>query len=553
MNQQSNRLISALITSSILLTYAPCALSIEISQQNVISIDQFVCDQELEQLIEYDITTEQAPFIGDTFSLYTRQHLAQTKQIPQGSNPKKKDWTFIVYAAADNDLRPFALRNIKQMAQVGSNDRITIFVHLDIVAQGKQKVTRRYIINKNELVSVDEEQTNKGYMDSGNPETLISCCKWAIENCPAERYALVFWNHGSGAIDPQRAKTIHPITLFSINQNQRKLEVDRSLNYLDVISNRDAYTGLVHQKAQEAHQIMYPEHLHIPEHLDINKTDLLSLDGYLLSLIMLIRRGICWDDTTGNYLTNQNLDYALNTICSECLDGNKFDLIAFDACLMSMIEVANIIRKYSHIMTASQEVELGYGWNYEKVLAPFRTTTLTPEAFGAHIVRMFEATYNKLTNDFTQSALDLIGIELLEMNISSVARLLREALKLQKNRSVKNTLKLCKSRLACTHFDEPSYIDLHHLYSNMLINLKKFTFTNEQRGEQIKQGLKQALEYGISLIEQTVLANAVGKNLKKARGISIYFPERRLHSSYKKTTFAQATGWGSFLELYLRT
>jgi len=37
---------------------------------------------------------------------------------------------------------------------------------------------------------------------------------------------------------------------------------------------------------------------------------------------------------------NQKLEFALNEIVTNQLNGKKFDIIAFDACLMSMVEIA---------------------------------------------------------------------------------------------------------------------------------------------------------------------------------------------------------------------
>ena len=56
------------------------------------------------------------------------------------------DWTILVYMAADNDLRGFAARNIKQMSVVGSNKHLNLCSHLDIRLRSNQKVTRHYII-----------------------------------------------------------------------------------------------------------------------------------------------------------------------------------------------------------------------------------------------------------------------------------------------------------------------------------------------------------------------------------------------------------------------
>ena len=45
-------------------------------------------------------------------------------------------------------------------------------------------------------------------------------------------------------------------------------------------------------------------------------------------------------------------------------DGNKFDWIGFDACLMGMLEVADVLSPYANYMIASEELEAGSGWNY---------------------------------------------------------------------------------------------------------------------------------------------------------------------------------------------
>ena len=77
-------------------------------------------------------------------------------------------------------------------------------------------------------------------------------------------------------------------------------------------------------------------------------------------------RGVCFDETYGTYLTNQKIDEALSAICSKL--KKKIDIIGFDACLMSMIETAELIKNYAEYMVASQEVELGAGWRYDLVL-----------------------------------------------------------------------------------------------------------------------------------------------------------------------------------------
>jgi hypothetical protein len=414
---------------------------------------------------------------------------------------QKKAWTFIVYAAGDNNLGPFLIKNIQQMALIGSNQHINIVVHVDMRATGNKKISRRYYVEKNKLTQIDNIQAP--YMDSGDPETLISCCKWAIQDYPADNFMLVLSNHGTGPIDPPSGKVINPSELFFFNPLINKLELDRSIGFLDLMAT--------------------------PTERE--------------------RRGICWDDTTGNYLTNQKLDAALNTICREYLDNKKFSIIGFDACLMSTIEIANIIKKYADIMVSSQEVELGNGWYYNRVLSPFQDGPLDKKTFATHIVNEYNGAYAKLTNDYTLSALDLNKIHELEFNIHDVSALLIECLKNQIGNSVKNTIKLCGSQSLCTHFDEPSYKDLDHFYSNLLDNLRKFNLSTPEQTRETISHLKALLEDGRALIQEIAIANAVGKNLRNAKGITIYLPKDRIHPSYRKTTFAENNHWMYLLSL----
>ena len=65
---------------------------------------------------------------------------------------------------------------------------------------------------------------------------------------------------------------------------------------------------------------------------------------------------------------------------------------------MQMVEITNIVKKYSDIMIASQEVILGTGWPYIETLKPFLKKSLTKEEFAKHIVYSYRNAYNRITN-----------------------------------------------------------------------------------------------------------------------------------------------------------
>lgn len=413
---------------------------------------------------------------------------------------EKKDWTFIVYIAADNNLRDFAPRNIKQMGHIGSNEHINILVHIDIRLHGQKKMTRRYIVTKGDTIHVDIPNENLP-MDSGDPQSLISACKWAITEFPAEHYALIFWNHGTGIIDPYGKRSFNTNNLMILNPNTGLFELDRTYSYIDLIE----------------------ESVSDP-------------------------KGICWDDYTGNYLTNQKLEFALQEITTKYL-GKKFDIIGFDACLMAMLEVAEIIKRYANIMIASEEVEPGPGQRYDEALSLFRAGSPDPLTFARHWVNSFAKAYkvggvSLAFADYTQSALDLNEIEPLEKNIDKLGQQLIDGL-ISDPQGYRNIVTQSRTKRHCTHFNEPTFIDLHHFYNNLLKHIN----AGSVKGT-LAQEIRSTLEMGVSLIKKAVIHNVSGPHLPGAAGISIYFPEKRMHPSYKKSNFAK-NNWAKFMTNFL--
>lgn len=85
---------------------------------------------------------------------------------------------------------------------------------------------------------------------------------------------------------------------------------------------------------------------------------------------------VLWDHGGGailGYGADENYDYdalemkELDSALADTQmaeDGKKFTWIGFDACLMGMIEVADVLAEYSDYMIASEEIEAGTGWSY---------------------------------------------------------------------------------------------------------------------------------------------------------------------------------------------
>ncbi len=56
----------------------------------------------------------------------------------------------------------------------------------------------------------------------------------------------------------------------------------------------------------------------------------------------------------------------------------KFDMIGFDACLMSTMEVACVLYDFADYMIASEDYESGYGWEYQNFLSQLSNNTSIP-------------------------------------------------------------------------------------------------------------------------------------------------------------------------------
>ena len=120
----------------------------------------------------------------------------------RSKRPNTAKWTVMVYMAGDNNLDRAALRDIAEMARVGSSNKMNVLVQLD---RADDLLTRRFFITRGGGYGKDciktFEETN-----TGDPRILENFVLWAMEEYAAKRYLLILWNHGGGWWeDPRRS------------------------------------------------------------------------------------------------------------------------------------------------------------------------------------------------------------------------------------------------------------------------------------------------------------------------------------------------------------
>lgn len=127
------------------------------------------------------------------------------------AEPKK--WTVLIYMNGKNDLEPFAIENFQELAKVGSTDNVKFVVQMGRPIRRPQGDSMAQTFDgwsgaKRFLVTTNIEPTAQNAMmdamptpervNMGDPQQFEDFLRWGKARFPADRYAVVIWNHGQG-------------------------------------------------------------------------------------------------------------------------------------------------------------------------------------------------------------------------------------------------------------------------------------------------------------------------------------------------------------------
>ncbi|MBC7792886.1 MAG: hypothetical protein H7Z43_04200, partial [Clostridia bacterium] len=113
-----------------------------------------------------------------------------------------QSWTVLVYMVADNNLEPFALLDIEEMINVGSNDNFHLVLELDrapgytddgIAGIANFENTKRFLVKKGSLQELDD----LGEINTGDPTNLANFVTWGAKAYPSDKLGIILWDHGS--------------------------------------------------------------------------------------------------------------------------------------------------------------------------------------------------------------------------------------------------------------------------------------------------------------------------------------------------------------------
>lgn len=405
-------------------------------------------------------------------------------------------WTFMVYVAGYNNLTSFAGKDLAEMRKVGSGAGLKVAA---FVKRLEQQAAHRIIVGKD---GANEERENLGAgVDSGSPQTLLDFIRWAKAKAPADRYALIIWNHGSGW-DPLDFDELYE-HVKSAGVTPRELDLRASSQLARSLFRPTIETALTQPNARA--------------------------------------RAIASDDGTGHSLDTLELGEVLAKAHKEL--GRPLDLLGMDACLMSCLEVAYQSEKDVRAVVSSEELEPGDGWPYDKILADLRSNpAMDGAALGRVVVKRYVESYKQRENQWpvTMCAIHSAGIEPFADALDAFTMTLRRAIK---DDDVDAT-RLLRAHSRSTRFDG-DLTDLKSLCEH--VRTQPFESAVKTAAKKVLDALKPGGAF--------VVANSnLGEAVEHCGGVTAYMPAPTDEVSpyYKDLRFAQRHGWDEFLRSYRR-
>jgi hypothetical protein len=254
------------------------------------------------------------------------------------------------------------------------------------------------------------------------------------------------------------------------------------------------------------------------------------------TLTMHSRRGvksIFYDQQSGNQMDLAELTQALQ-------GSPKFDLVMFDACLMSMIEVGTAVKDSANLMVSSEDNIPGDGQRYNEVIPqlvnnPGMTAKTLGTAFVDQYINIYSTTYG---GTIEMALIDLNSLGQLSSDADQLSTAVIDNLS-----SVKSEVEAAQS--SAQHFDwvYGDYADYKDLYDFARILSASNT-----------TAVKSAAQTVMSSVSSTVLYERHnGAQVANAHGISVYLPNPGANdwlTRYQSLQFAHDTHWAQMIAQY---
>jgi hypothetical protein len=421
-------------------------------------------------------------------------------------NSQKKELTILLIIQARNNLAPFAIQNLRALTSTGVPSHINFVIQWE---QPNQNGVYRYLLEGNQLI---EKHKNLHDANTRNPlERAVSAFNWTIENYPAKKIGVVWWNHGFGAVDPVWGNAVRfPMYLQGQRHTQRA-----DLNDIVHFSNNE-------------------------------------------------HRAMMFDEENRVYLKTEDLMAACHQMSLRI--GRKLDFIGFDACFMSSAEIWSLVHPFAQVGIGSAEIELATGWHYSGLIKQLKKTNLSPQEIAKIIVSTYDQYYAGKTQFHTQTAIELSKIPPMSENLNLIAQKLSSYMDVFGSKFKQLLIKARKSSL---EYANPIFVDLYSFYDELhkqlssTLLVKGAHAANQIQSLQPAAGLynpaydtpeikelKELLLAGKKLIDASVIHHTTSSRLERGGGYGIYYPCRDFYDTYSHGAFAKISEWPRFVKKF---
>jgi hypothetical protein len=128
-----------------------------------------------------------------------------------GQQPRKPTWTILVYGNGDNSLSYQMVADLRKMESTGSGPGFNIVVQADFDASAEEEnedAGLPHNLNRGASRFLVAKSTNPDRVTSrpvqrlpelnhDDPRVLSEFIRWALKKYPADRFGIVFWDHGN--------------------------------------------------------------------------------------------------------------------------------------------------------------------------------------------------------------------------------------------------------------------------------------------------------------------------------------------------------------------
>jgi hypothetical protein len=423
-------------------------------------------------------------------------------------------WTVLIYLAGDNNLDGAGATDLLEMKKVGSSAAVNVVAQFD--RAGSQQSTKRYLLRKKTSLVADVVG-DLGETNTGDPTVLRDFLAWGIATYPAEHYLVVLWNHGAGWDDSN---------LYAAGGDYFSGSAPPVV--------RKGYT--LSAKGGVAMRTVTRRRTLAPVTLAQARAAIRRGGRALFRTTvqkMAQSRAIAFDDQARDYLDNAEMKRVILDI--KKLLGRKIDIVGFDACLMSMLEVDYQIKGSAAYTVGSQEEEPNEGWPYDRILTALtKNPAMSPAELARVTVKQYLASYGANAG-VTFSATDLGKVDAVAAAVHALGGTLLKAMSDVRLRSAIQTVRNQVQEYSSPYDDYVDLVDLCDGLSKVVASAPVSTACAAVKA---------------AVAEMILLSGWKGAGMARSHGSSIYFPKKKVCGLYRGLDFAKKSAWAKFIKDY---